>query len=148
MFLTEYELSIEAPTIIQIPENITRNLEDLEQYEFDNRYVATMDGHVYRVKSRRFGMLDVVEMRPYVTRDHYIELVLTTRKGIKKHIQLQRVIAYLFLTPIKEKPYVNHKDGNRQNNHVNNLEFVTHSENITHSWRNIRNNPNALRWNK
>ena len=146
MSLTEYTLTIEAPTIIQIPEQETRNLKDLDLYDFDDRYVATKNGDVYRVKGRKYGMLDVVKMSPYQTRDKYIEFVLTTKKGLKKHIQAQRIIAYLFLTPDVTRKYVNHKDGNRTNNHVDNLEFVTHSENITHSWRYLRNNPNVKRW--
>lgn len=146
MSLTEYTLTIEAPTIIQIPEHETRNLKDLELYEFDDRYVATKDGNVFRVKNRKYGMLDVVKMSPYQTRDKYIEYVLTTKKGFKKHIQAQRIIAFLFLPRDKTRNFVNHKDGNRTNNHVENLEFVTHSENIIHSWRYLRNNPNIKRW--
>lgn len=36
---------------------------------------------------------------------------------------------------------VNHKDGNKENNNINNLEYVTHSENQFHSFRVLKRNP-------
>lgn len=40
-----------------------------------------------------------------------------------------------FLERIHGKDFVNHKDGNRMNNHVDNLEWCTCSENELHSYR-------------
>lgn len=36
----------------------------------------------------------------------------------------------------ENKQTVNHKDGNKRNNHISNLELNTMSENITHAYRN------------
>ena len=41
-----------------------------------------------------------------------------------------------FLPKLEGKDFVNHKDGNKQNNNANNLEWCTKSENTTHSYIN------------
>lgn len=50
--------------------------------------------------------------------------------------KVHRLVSLHFLTkPDKDNYYeVNHKDGNKQNNDVTNLEWVTRQENIQHSW--------------
>ena len=53
-----------------------------------------------------------------------------------KNIQYHRVVAELFCDREEGKDFVNHKDGNKQNNNANNLEWVTKSENTLHSYRN------------
>lgn len=57
--------------------------------------------------------------------------------GIKKKWTLGRLIAACFLGPI-DGYEINHKDRNPLNNHVDNLERVTASENQRH-WRNYEN---------
>jgi hypothetical protein len=54
------------------------------------------------------------------------------RVNIKKYA-LHRLVALTFLENIYNKPFVNHIDGNKLNNNVNNLEWVTCSENNLHS---------------
>ena len=53
----------------------------------------------------------------------------------KKNYQLHRIVACAFIERIEGKDFVNHKDGNKQNNDVSNLEWVTHKENIEHAIR-------------
>lgn len=62
-------------------------------------------------------------------------LVCSLSKNTKrKSILLHRLIALTFIPNTLNLPEVNHKDGNKFNNHVDNLEWCTRQENIDHSW--------------
>lgn len=55
------------------------------------------------------------------------------RKKGKKVNYIHRIVAIHFIPNPDNKPYVNHIDGNKVNNHYSNLEWVTHQQNITHA---------------
>ena len=63
-----------------------------------------------------------------------------------KNRNIHRVIAETFIPNPNNLPCVNHKDGNKQNNRVDNLEWCTHSENTLHSFRTGLQKTN--RWGK
>lgn len=51
-----------------------------------------------------------------------------------KTMMTHKLVAENFLNKIEGKDYVNHKDGNKQNNRVDNLEWCTAQENTIHSF--------------
>jgi len=69
------------------------------------------------------------------------------RDGIQKLYLLHRLIALAFIPNPENKPHVNHKNSVRTDFSINNLEWVTSSENIQHAYDNGRmeNNIEAAR---
>lgn len=65
----------------------------------------------------------------------YYRVSLYSNK-ITKVVDVHRIVAETFINNPKNKKEVNHIDGNKANNNINNLEWVTHKENINHAWKN------------
>lgn len=53
--------------------------------------------------------------------------------GKQKRMRVHRMVALTFIDNPDNKPYVNHINGNRSDNNVENLEWVTPSENTQHA---------------
>ena len=64
----------------------------------------------------------------------YIQVGLTKNKEHKKFL-VHRLVAKTFIPNIDNKTFINHIDGNKKNNDVNNLEWCTKSENQLHAYR-------------
>ena len=62
-----------------------------------------------------------------------VRVTLGSRKN-KKHILIHKAVAYTFLNNDNNLPEVNHKDGNKTNNYVNNLEWCTSHDNQQHKY--------------
>ena len=56
---------------------------------------------------------------------------------------VHRLVAEAFLENYDEKLEVNHKDGNKANNNINNLEMMTRSENKLHAYRVLKRKTNG-----
>ena len=63
-------------------------------------------------------------------------IVSLYKNNIQEVRFIHRLVAETFIPNPENKPEVNHIDGNKSNNRVDNLEWNTHSENIQHSWDN------------
>lgn len=53
--------------------------------------------------------------------------------GIRRNFKIHRMIAIHFIPNPENKPQVNHKDGNKANNSISNLEWCTAGENQRHA---------------
>lgn len=72
-------------------------------------------------------------LRPYVSNKGYLRVSLSNDKTKHKRFLVHRLVAEAFVPNPDCKPQVNHKDFNRANNRVENLEWVTPLENLNHS---------------
>ncbi|WP_440972015.1 HNH endonuclease [Megamonas funiformis] len=61
------------------------------------------------------------------------KMVRLTIEGKKKGYAIHRLVAQTFIPNPDNLPVVNHKDGNKLNNHMNNLEWVSQSKNRQHA---------------
>ena len=65
----------------------------------------------------------------------YVHVCLCKNKATKIKT-VHRIVALAFIPNTLNKPEINHKDGNKQNNCVDNLEWVTRKENVNHAFAN------------
>lgn len=72
-------------------------------------------------------------LRPTVT-NHGYQLVVLSKQGKFRYPTIHRLVATAFVPKPFNKPTVNHKDGNKENNMADNLEWCTSSENNYHAW--------------
>lgn len=78
------------------------------------------------------GTKKVVLLKPQETIHGYF-MVQLYKNGISKKFQVHRLVMISFVENTKNKPCVNHKNGIKTDNRLENLEWVTYSENEKHS---------------
>lgn len=107
--------------------------------ELGGAYSVSTDGRVRsnpHVIVKRNGAKQTVygrELKPGRCSDGYLTVKI---RGKSEYVH--RLVANTFLYRPNNEYEVNHKDENKQNNHVSNLEWVTHQQNCDHGTRNER----------
>lgn len=71
-------------------------------------------------------------LKPQKYKNGYL-FVSLCKDGKVFQFLVHRIVANNFIPNIENKPQVNHKDGNKQNNHVDNLEWCTARQNTVHA---------------
>ena len=100
--------------------------------------IAECNGEYYvsswgRVKSCKKGK--EIILKPCLHKKGYLLISLRTNKN-KKTYHIHRLVAQTFIINYENKLTVNHKDGNKKNNNIDNLEWMTHQENVEHAIKN------------
>jgi len=91
-------------------------------------YFVTNDGRVFSARVDQ-----VVMLRPAVNKLGYHKVSLATGTGRRKCVSVHRLVAIAFVANPEGKPEVNHRDLDKLNNRAENLEWVTHAENLAHA---------------
>lgn len=91
------------------------------------KYIITPDGHIYKRKSGK-------EVGKIISTNGYKLYSMHTDEG-RKNLLVHRIIWYLYGdSPLSDTLVINHKDGNKLNNNIKNLEQITASENLLHRY--------------
>ncbi len=93
---------------------------------YEGLYSITKDGKVIRDST---GALKSIGLDKYG-----YQIVSLYKNGVLKICKIHRLVAKAYIPNPENKPQVNHVDGNKQNNHVSNLEWCTPKENIRHAF--------------
>lgn len=107
-----------------------KNIEGLPGYQVSNdgqvrsidRVITDKNG----VKYRREGKL----LSQFKNTKGYLNVQIISAKNV------HRLVAETFIPNPDNLPQVNHKDCNKDNNHVDNLEWVSGRDNLDHAWSN------------
>ncbi len=88
-------------------------------------YLVSDNGEIWSIRRGR-------ERKVWSVPGKYPRVTLA-KNGIEKTLSVHRLVAVAFITNPLNKRTINHIDGNKQNNHVTNLEWNTMSENMVHA---------------
>lgn len=93
---------------------------------FENRYQITQSGDVINLANN-------TTLTPTQNPNGYYKVGLADGKGGHTQLLVHRLVALHFLPNPYEHSQVNHKDGNKSHNHMNNLEWCTSGQNTQHA---------------
>lgn len=108
---------------------------DIKGYE--GKYQISSYGRVKRIDhySGNWHFPERILKLRYTKRDHYTVIRLTGSNRTAHDYRVHRLVAQAFIPNPENKATVNHIDGNKNNNHVENLEWNTREENMQHAYK-------------
>ena len=97
-------------------------------------YLVSNTGEIKGVKTGKIRKKHICNEGYYM-----VSISIGSRKD-KPSIKVHRAVAETFLENPNNYPVINHKDGNKLNNYVDNLEFCTYQYNVIHAIKNNLSN--------
>ena len=111
-----FDVECDIPTNLEI----YKSIDNFSNYEISNT------GKVKNIITNKI-------ISQCVNSSNYKKVILTNEGKERKNLYVHRLIALKFIENPQNLPIVNHKDGNKWNNNISNLEWVTHKENDSHA---------------
>lgn len=96
--------------------------------DFEEQYKISSSGEIRTQETNRIR-------KAHSDKKGYLRISLY-KNGQQFNKFIHRLVAKTFIENPQNKPQINHKDGNKANNTVDNLEWVTNQENAKHAWEN------------
>lgn len=103
---------------------------------YDGLYYVSNLGHILSCHNNRWGRDSKRNILWGWKGRHYLTTILCKGGTERKTYYIHRLVAEAFIPNPNNLPEVNHKDGNKLNNSVDNLEWCTHLENMKHAENN------------
>ena len=97
---------------------------------------------IHRYKFQPYLYMQVLKTQ--INRDGYVDIKLKNSQGSTTHTLVHRIVAMLFLPNPDNLAQVDHKDGNKENNDVSNLQWLSKADNIKRNYTELGYEP----WNK
>jgi len=124
------DLTEEIEELIKTIEALKYGIKQKEEWKEIDEYAGyQISSHGRAISDSRKGGGKILKnqlVRKYMT-------ILMTKNNKQKRFLIHRLVAKQFIKNEENKPFVNHKDGNKLNNHISNLEWVTRAENSAHA---------------
>lgn len=102
---------------------------------YEDYYLASSFGRIMSIAPGRAKTRGrILSPRSDGRKDGYLTVCLY-KGGTKHYKKVHRLVASAFLSTSGDGYQVNHKDGDKKNNHIENLEWLSAKENVRHAYK-------------
>lgn len=101
---------------------------------YEERYRVFEDGRIVSIAKSPKNKNRNKDLKHWIDKDGY-HTVSLFKNGKSKQFRVHRLVAEAFIENFNNLPQVNHIDGNKDNNSVENLEWISLQDNIRHAYK-------------